>query len=487
MIVGTFSTIVPLHVFPLNFAIEPVEPPVAWVHPCNCTLVAHESCLLSWIQSSQQDASRAPNALKCPQCGTIYELESYNPRTLRFLNKLNSVVSMAGKVVTVAGVSCVIASFGFGVYIILTSYGAYAVQEFLGKEFFDLVLTEDPSNWPWHAFINLPLVPVSLIISRTPLFEGFPLVPLFLAWTTSPPVQTTERLMTARWRRAMTSGADTPWGPLINWPPSPLMVTFLYPFVTKLYRRYFRRFQHWVMGTEPSTGTTVRRYVWALNDDRNLQVQVDVNALPAREEGQQQQGRPQGNEEQQEVDPNGEEQEAELPQDPAAVAERTIRVTSASLGRFVGGALLIPKISNWMGAILFRLSKYSPLLRRFLAIRPPRTGAPEVFGKWFDSQPWSQMSVARQLGVGVHMALSVVGGGTKTFAECDPVWWRNSVGLGIFVLAKDCVNLLHLYLTKREIETRRVKSRSFEGVDIKELDLLNPPQNPAALPLPTVA
>lgn len=38
--------------------------------------------------------------------------------------------------------------------------------------------------------------------------------------------------------------------------------------------------------------------------------------------------------------------------------------------------------------------------------------------------------------------------------------------------AKDCINLLHLYLTKREIETRRVKNRSFAAVDIKELDLI---------------
>ena len=118
---------------------------------------------------------------------------------------------------------------------------------------------------------------------------------------------------------------------------------------------------------------------------------------------------------------NGENAE-DPPDDPAAAAERTIRVTTASLGRFVGGALLIPKISSWMGSLLFRLSKYSFLLRYFLGIRPPRMGPPEVFGKWFDSQPWSRMTAARQLGVGMHMALSVMCGGTKTFAECDPVW-----------------------------------------------------------------
>lgn len=37
---------------------------------------------------------------------------------------------------------------------------------------------------------------------------------------------------------------------------------------------------------------------------------------------------------------------------------------------------------------------------------------------------------------------------------------------------KDCVQLLHLWLTKRELESRQVKDRDFKGVDIRELDLL---------------
>lgn len=74
----------------------------------------------------------------------------------------------------------------------------------------------------------------------------------------------------------------------------------------------------------------------------------------------------------------------------------------------------------------------------------------------------------------------------------NPYRWRNAVGMGVFIVvclqnyipsmyltryslqAKDCVNLFHLWLTKREIETRRVKNRSFAGVDIRELDLIKP-------------
>lgn len=40
---------------------------------------------------------------------------------------------------------------------------------------------------------------------------------------------------------------------------------------------------------------------------------------------------------------------------------------------------------------------------------------------------------------------------------------------------KDFLGLLHLYLAKRELQTRKVKSKSFAGIDVKELDLIHPP------------
>ncbi|THH30296.1 hypothetical protein EUX98_g3882 [Antrodiella citrinella] len=451
-----------------EFHDKPAEPTVQWVHPCNCTLVAHESCLLSWIESSQQDTKRAMNALKCPQCGAAYELESENPLSLRILNAVNATLQLSGKAVTVAGTACLVMSFGFGVYIVCTSYGAYALQEFIGKELYDILLTDDPSNWPYHAFLNLPLIPISLICSRTRFFESFPLVPMFIAWTTSPPVSTTESLMSTAWNpRLSASQQSYPFAPVLNWPPSPFMVSLLYPLISGLYRKYFRQFRHWVMGTQPTARPPIRVGI-------NAAVEEEPNDQPRDRQGGHQQQRQQG---QRDDGENGaaEGEEAQNP-DPAAVAERTIRVTSGSLGRFVGGALLIPAISNFMGSLLFRLSKHSSLLMRFLAIRPARAHPPaDYFATWFDKHPINTSNPIRQLGIGMRMVMNVICGGTKVFAESDPVWWRNYIGLGIFVLGKDCFNLLHLYLTKREIETRRIKSRSFAGVDIHELDLINPP------------
>ncbi|CDO76764.1 hypothetical protein BN946_scf185028.g15 [Trametes cinnabarina] len=127
---------------------NPEDPPRAWTHPCACTLVAHESCLLQWIKSAQQSSSLNKNALKCPQCGVRYELESDNPLVLRALNALNTLLSNAGQAATIVGCVSLTVSFGFTIYVVATSYGAFAVKEFLGEEMYNLLLTDDPSNFP---------------------------------------------------------------------------------------------------------------------------------------------------------------------------------------------------------------------------------------------------------------------------------------------------------------------------------------------------
>lgn len=445
---------------------RPSEPRVQWVHPCRCTLVAHESCLLNWIRSAQQDSSRSPNALKCPQCGTRYEIESENPFLLRLLNHINTSISLAGRAVTVFGVAGVIVSCGFGLYILLTSYGAYAVQEFLGKEMFDLLLTDDPTNWPWHAFINLPLVPLSLIAARTKYFDTIPIFPLYLAWTTSPVAQ----ILTDKIR--LTDLANYPEQALLRWPPTPIMVTLCLPVITRLYRRMMHKLRNWVLGPQPAHDLPLRRIELALNEGGPaLHVRIAAD-LEQPEDVPQRRGRDRA--------PGNGEEAAEVAnevEDAAVVAEQTVRVTGTSLGRFIGGALMIPKLSNWMGNMLLSLSRHSTLLRRFLAVRPPlRVGASTR--TLYGNAPGAQHGVLHQLGTNLRVMMNIICGGTKVWAEADPVWWRNTVGLGVFVFAKDCLSLLHVYLTKREIETRRIKSRSFAGIDPREIDLIDRP-NPA--------
>ncbi|KAF8554282.1 hypothetical protein OG21DRAFT_1412900 [Imleria badia] len=485
----------------------PGTPPRAWTHPCTCTLIAHESCLLRWIQSSQSTRSRASNALKCPQCGTAYELTSSNPWLLRCLDMGNKGLSMIGRVVSVGSLTVVVVSLGTGLYILSTTYGAYAVREFLGTEMFDILLTDDPSNWPWHSFINLPLIPLALIFSRLPFKSNVsPLIPLLLAWPTSSPVAGDALNRIAGSLSPVGQSGKDLFPLLPHWPPPPFVLgLFVFPIVREGYKRLFTQFSKRVLDVKAGAGEhgqgqrgerdMHRVLMGAVADDEPF-LRIRVNAHLDEEDGPAPPGAPGpgGRADRGPRQGNGDDQDDNGGGDVAAAAENTIRVSGTSLGRLIGGALIIPRISSLMGSLLLWLSKHSVLLRKFLAVRPPLraagrvgplglsgTGTPlgtalGVFGPRavFGSNALGDMGLLKKLGVASMLGLSVAWRGTYAWAECDPVWWRNSLGLGLFTVAKDCVHLLHLYLAKRELESRRVKNRSFEGVDVRELDLIDP-------------
>jgi len=45
-------------------------------------------------------------------------------------------------------------------------------------------------------------------------------------------------------------------------------------------------------------------------------------------------------------------------------------------------------------------------------------------------------------------------------------------GLGIFIVVKDGLKIYHLWLAKRELEERHIKNKSFAGIDMTGLDLV---------------
>ncbi|KZT68088.1 hypothetical protein DAEQUDRAFT_728363 [Daedalea quercina L-15889] len=478
---------------------SPEDPPRAWTHPCTCTLVAHEACLLQWIKAAQDDPTRALNALKCPQCGASYQLESDNPhpKILRLLDNANALLSIAGKVFVIGGLATVVVSFGFGVYLVLTSYGAHALRSMVGEEMYNILLTDEPSNWPWHAFINLPMIPVSLVLSRSAYFSSFPLLPLIISWPSSHPVTSAAaRIGGTGWRLLSGPRDDLPYGPVFGWPPSPMMASLLFPLIGRIYREQYSKVMHAILGKKPSERGPVRDIVWDFGGEGPVpfRARIGLAVDPAERQRRQQQRREQREQQEQQEGQEGQEgQEQEHQpnaQAPAQDAEgqdqqgnaQTIRITNASIGRAIGGALFMPTIASFMGSVLYRLAKYSPTLRTILAIRPPLVGRRRIqlLGPWLDSQGFTRMSLLKKVGMSLHVALNLVCGGTRVWYESDPVWWRNSLGLGIFIVARDCIELLYLYLAKRDFETRRVKSRPFEGVDLSQLDLIHPPTSDAS-------
>jgi hypothetical protein len=373
------------------------------------------------------------------------------------------------------------------------SYGAFAVREFVGPDVFEAVLTSNPSNWPLHAWLYLPIIPFSLIVSRTSLaiWTTSPLIPLLFPWSSTVPVSAI-----ARGSRAVRFGPFASRPTL--WPPPPALVCALFPVVRVLYGRLRNRiirmmvkdiiptraqaarqregqrgiqeqqlrgnrqerlqqlrmqlrarqrrqqqqqqqqpqqpqpqqqpvgpgvgarihFQlgelfgfeiaHFVFDRNPpgvgvplgpGPGPGIARAVAVVDDAANggderaednaadLQQQPhrdgpvqepeqDPPALaPADQDPEQQQQQPPPEPEQQQRVEPGQEQEpdplARDEDDLGAAAARAIRETGASLGRLVGGALLMPSIARIMGSMLLQISHVVPLIRTIIAPLPP--------------------------------------------------------------------------------------------------------------------
>lgn len=291
---------------------------------------------------------------------------------------------------------------------------------------FDLLLTDDPSNWPWHAFFNLPLIPYSLILSRTPIVSNvLPLIPILLAWPSTSPVGSQERIILQQWPAS--KNAPSLLNPVtsgLTWPPSPMLFgCLLFPLTRALYRKYFTQFSHWVLDTKPAPPRAGRRLVWNIAEEGlfgAVHVRADFDGGRPQQQQQQQQAAPAGNaapEPQLGEVAEGDEQDA------AAAAIQITEVATGSIGRLVGGALLLPAISNRMGALLYHISKSSHLLRRFLGVRPSGLVPSPYWGPYSYKGAWDGLSPLNQLNLAVRLVVNTVWGGSRTWVESDPVWY----------------------------------------------------------------
>lgn len=104
----------------VNDDAEPVETPRRWVHPCNCTLIAHEQCLLEWIRASETNPDKSPSGiLKCPQCGSKYELDSKTPFVLRVMDNANSLITTSSHAISLMTIGSIVVSAGAGASVVV--------------------------------------------------------------------------------------------------------------------------------------------------------------------------------------------------------------------------------------------------------------------------------------------------------------------------------------------------------------------------------
>ncbi|KAJ4488903.1 hypothetical protein C8J55DRAFT_316940 [Lentinula edodes] len=78
-----------------------------------------------------------------------------------------------------------------------TRYGAIAVREYFGPGLFDLLLTDEPTNWRAGHYIFLFLTPLRLVY---PFMNLGTFTPFFFLWPTISPYSVREQL-TAESRR----------------------------------------------------------------------------------------------------------------------------------------------------------------------------------------------------------------------------------------------------------------------------------------------
>jgi hypothetical protein len=239
---------------------------------------------------------------------------------------------------------------------------------------YNIILTDDPTNWPWHAFLNLPLIPLTLLLARTPFLDAaLPLAtPFFLAWPTSAPARPTHSLLSSHFSSAASTRPSLPAPTfplnLLRWPPPPLAMLFLIPFVRMQYGRLLARVRHWALGTRPARRpASVNRLVWDLNEmpfPVRIRMVANLADEPAPEPA---------------PDANADPQERQQPEDgnadpnaaAAEAAERAVHITHLSLGRMLLETLALPYIANRLGRALYRLSARSSALYRLLAIKTP--------------------------------------------------------------------------------------------------------------------
>lgn len=371
------------------------------------------------------------------------------------------------------------------------------MRQFVGDEMFKLILTDEPTHWPFHAYINLPMIPLSLVFSNTKKFrDTLPLLPILLFWPSIPPINNDKSssgllssLSIGKFLRTTTKvqspsevELETIRGLLFSWPPSPAMFCLGVPIVRSYYRVWMKRLRNYVLGVETSSineddGVNTLREVFMQEMRMELDIQNDVadvqevvmepgqapaiDAPPAVQDhvhvelvledggapGQAEQGQEVVNVDAPQADPVAPEAgpaNADNAAGPGGQVDRDrqagpvrLRFSGGMLGRLIGGALLTPTISYFMGSLLLRLAlpsgpnahnlvnfshRYTPqgLLCRFLAIKPPGSAslipATQLYKIPANVGLWTTIRYTFALSTRLIFV------GSPAWCSADPVW-----------------------------------------------------------------
>lgn len=130
---------------------EPEDPKelAEWRSPCPCILIAHEECILAWIQDLESQGHRGKYL--CPQCkAEIHLVRPFDPVVWTTDFVLHISRFMIAPTVIIAATSCL--------YSGLFTYGANAVKLVFGPEEARLLLASSASDEGWYEMVGESLL-----------------------------------------------------------------------------------------------------------------------------------------------------------------------------------------------------------------------------------------------------------------------------------------------------------------------------------------
>ncbi|KIO19015.1 hypothetical protein M407DRAFT_246324 [Tulasnella calospora MUT 4182] len=397
-----------------------------WVHACGCSLVAHQSCLLLWMAMQPP----GPDVMKCPQCKTAFEITSPRNKTLSMLEFFHKQVSRGARFTSVLVLTASILGLS-------TSYGFQCLRWFVGRDVANLIVGgEHPRNWRLIAFVQLPLIPFSLLLSHTRA-AFLPVLPFILATPLN-------HQPSSPYPEIIYPGNPIP--DILTFPPSPPLLLALFPMVRHVYRQAHSKVVKWLVRDHLGLHVPPASPGGAqVNDAAPGPVALDEHGEPI-EWGFEQNVREMAA---RELDRN-----------------EPITVDMDVIARTFVGNLMLPPLSALFGEVLRGISNHSAVLKSFLGIRDVNSfmDSAGVAGLNLDGAfiPAGLASMMK-IGLGVRR---------KTYADFDPVWWRNAIGLSLFIVARDAFSLWRKYLTVNNDKRRLIANKPFVNVDYDELDLI---------------
>jgi hypothetical protein len=238
-----------------NDETEDDETSSEWRSPCNCSLVAHERCLLDWIAdmeapNPQRRAGTRASKVLCPQCKAEIKIarpRSYVVDVVRTAERMTSTLLIPGFAL-VTGTALVSTLTLAGRHTIYQVFGTPDALQILAPlyETPDMRITSPVLRMllhlqqHWRLDFGLPLIPTVLIASRTTFADSFlPFLPLIFFVSSGQPGDDMMQL---------------------QWPPSAAFSFAALPYLRGFYNAFYERVclpreQKWLKEIQPRAGT----------------------------------------------------------------------------------------------------------------------------------------------------------------------------------------------------------------------------------------